>query len=88
MLAHLLTSESRSCEPLISINDGNAVGGNVENNVEIKLFAVFVVILKIQRKKNKKISKKYYALPQIGLIIKFYSQFSGFLFQIAKEHTA
>lgn len=35
------TSDSRSCEPRISINDGKAVGGKVENNVEIKLFAVF-----------------------------------------------
>lgn len=38
-----ITSDSRSCDPLMSINDGNAVGGNVENNVEIKLFAVFVI---------------------------------------------
>lgn len=37
----MFTNDSRSCEPLISISDGNAVGGNVENNVDNKLFVVF-----------------------------------------------
>lgn len=37
----MFTNDSRSCEPLISISDGNAVGGNVENNVDSKLFVVF-----------------------------------------------
>lgn len=40
-MSRMLTNDSRSCDPLISINDGNAVGGNVENNVDIKLFVVF-----------------------------------------------
>lgn len=58
------TSDSRSCEPRISINDGKAVGGKVENSVEIKLFAVFdiwnesTVIQFINSKQDKDKEKK------------------------------
>lgn len=39
MIWHLvLTSDNNSCEPLISINEVKAEGGNDENNVDIKLF--------------------------------------------------
>lgn len=34
----VLTSDNNNCEPLISINDVKAEGGNDENNVDIKLF--------------------------------------------------
>lgn len=41
LMNKIFTNDSRSCDPRISINDGNAVGGKVENSVDIKLFAVF-----------------------------------------------
>lgn len=36
--SRVLTSDNSNCEPLISINDVKAEGGNDENNVDIKLF--------------------------------------------------
>lgn len=59
----LITKDSNSCEPLMSINDGNAVGGNVENSVDIKLLAVFDICMR-KKEENKRKNRQFnHSLP-------------------------